>query len=153
LAKKYKLTSYEFLNFYIESKETYPITEEFSTSENGRYKQSKGGYISFFAKKGNFNPNQKEHLLESYKAYLDKKENSILRSSENIYSMLKCPELLLWIAEASGVDSETVKKASEKAKEIINQDKQNNRLRNKAGREILKLIPWATIKEALLQRN
>lgn len=65
--------------------------------------------------------------------------------AEKCYKKLKCPELLLWIAEAVGIDSEIVNEAARKAREIIDIGT-NGHSRNKAGIEIAnRIIPWNMI--------
>lgn len=145
-------TVYDFLNNYLNSANTYPETEKFVSDKGGIYKQQKGGYIDYFKREGNNNPNQKEHLLESYKKYLDKKPINKHRNSSNIYNSLKCPELLLWLAEASGVDRKLVIKASQLAKKKMDEDITDKRKRNAAGKIIRDVITFEVLMENIHNR-
>ena len=77
-----------------------------------------GGYIKFAHKTGHTvsaeqcEPNQKWHLFESYisRTFEDEGENVVVHIGK-----LKCPELLLWMAEAAGIDEEIVTEAKEAA--------------------------------------
>ncbi|URZ16710.1 hypothetical protein CLFE_027570 [Clostridium felsineum DSM 794] len=61
-----------------------------------------------------------------------------------------CPELLLWMAEAAGVDSKIVAEAEQSARVIIDNGA-NGYARNKAGREIKKnIIKWEMIEKQIL---
>lgn len=86
---------------------------------------------------------QKWHLFYSYlPGYED-------RDAPKCYNRLRCPELLLWIAEASGVNDDYIKKATTKAKETI--DKKGSRYgRCSAASEIRGIIPWSIIEANLL---
>lgn len=64
------------------------------------------------------------------------------------YRDLKCPELLLWIAEAAGVNLELVEDAAKKAKEIIDSG-DSGYLRNTAGYKIKTIITWEMIEERI----
>lgn len=93
-------------------------------------------------------PNQKWHFFESYISR-NKKINPN-DDAQKIYNQIKCPELLLWIAEACNVEKDKIRTASKEAKRII--EKNENRARNKAGIEIRKQIPWEMI-EAKIQED
>lgn len=59
---------------------------------------------------------------------------------------------MLWIAEASGVNDDCIKKATTKAKEII--DKKDSRYgRCSAASEIRRIIPWSIIEANLLRMD
>ena len=63
-----------------------------------------------------------------------------------------CPELLLWIAEACGINNSIIRKAENKAREIINIGRKENKegqSRNKAGIMIRKTITWSMIEEKI----
>jgi len=63
-----------------------------------------------------------------------------------VYYRLKCPELLLWLAEASYVDIKMIAIAESVARLIIdigNEDK--SKYRTKASEAIKKIIPWDEI--------
>lgn len=93
-------------------------------------------------------------MFESYLFRLLAEEKLLLDSStKKVYGGLKCPELLLWIAEASGVDSSKVEEASKFAKEIIDTGT-DGRTRNKAGAEMKKeIISWEVIEKSLKITN
>lgn len=107
---------------YLETKnEHYPLSDEFIE----RYQQTSGGYIDTAKKAGiivdkyQHSPNQKWHLLTSwYQASLD--DGSLQKTDsakDRIYTRLLCPELLLWIYEAMGVDNTKVRAAKNVAEE------------------------------------
>ncbi len=129
------------------SKESYPVTLEFVLN----YQQEKGGYIQYARACGlvvdptHDAPSQKWHFFESLI------ERSLAEGSYSLddlasarYNSLKCPELLLWIAEASGVGEEVLRDASDQAKTIIDSGT-DGRLRNKAGARIRQSIPWSML--------
>ncbi len=106
----------------LESKmEHYPLSDEFIE----RYQQNGGGYIDNAKKAGitvdrqRYEPNQKWHFFESWLSEC-LMENTISWEDDarsRIYSKLLCPELLLWIYEACGVDPVKVKSAMDVAVE------------------------------------
>ena len=104
----------DLIKFYCEKNEHYPISDEFMK----KYQQKSGGYIKFAHKTGHTvsaeqcEPNQKWHLFESYisRTFEDEGENVVVHIGK-----LKCPELLLWMAEAAGIDEEIVTEAKEVA--------------------------------------
>lgn len=141
--------------FLEDKKEHYPISDEFIKN----YQQSpnnKNGYVYFAWETGHIisrklaEPNQKWHFFESYILILiDQNKIQLDDDAEKCYNRLKCPELLLWIAEAVGIGSELVNQAAKKAEEIIDLGT-NGFSRNKAGTEIAKkIIPWNKIKEQI----
>lgn len=141
----------EWMELLADKKEHYPVSDEFIKN----YQQSpmnKNGYVYYAWKKGHVicreiaEPNQKWHFFESYISILiEQGKIQLDDDAGKCYKRLKCPELLLWIAEAVGIDSETVKEAARKAREIIDIST-NGHLRNKAGIEIRnKMIPWNMI--------
>lgn len=106
-------------NFLAEKKEHYPLSDEFME----RYQQTSGGYIDFAKKNGHpvdkqkHEPNQKWHFFDSW---LNQSiEDGTLTweddAKSRVYTKLLCPELLLWIYEASDVDPVKVKNAKEVA--------------------------------------
>ncbi len=139
----------EFINFFKDKNDHYEISDSFASDE--RYRQRCGGYIKN-AKVAqieinikNAEPNQKWHLLTSYYDEI----SDCKKDAETCYNRLKCPELLLWIADAAGIDSEIVSKAASKAREIIDSGS-NGRSRNKAGYEIRKeIITWRMIEKKI----
>ena len=113
------MKSLDVINFYIDKKEHYPISDEFIEY----YQQKNGGYITYANETGHpihpaiHEPNQKWHLLESY--YICKvKEKGTLEFNITGFN---CPELLLWMAEAADVDEAIIKEAANYAKEKIDE--------------------------------
>ncbi|HEX8932211.1 MAG TPA: hypothetical protein VF810_03595, partial [Patescibacteria group bacterium] len=149
----YCMTIKEWMKLLGDKKEHYPISDEFIKD----YQQSpvnKNGYVYFAWETGRVicreiaEPNQKWHFFESYILILiEQGKIQLDDDAGKCYKKLKCPELLLWIAEAVGIDSEIVNEAARKAREIIDIDT-NGQLRNKAGIEIAnKMIPWYMIED------
>ena len=106
----------DLIKFYCKKNEHYPISDEFIK----KYQQKATGnsYIDTAYDTGHTvsaeqcEPNQKWHLFEAYISLTFKKEG------ENVVvdiGQLKCPELLLWMAEAAGIDDEIVTEAKEAA--------------------------------------
>lgn len=108
------------ITFYYDKKEHYPISDEFIE----KYQQKEGGYITYAYETNHLidaskhEPNQKWHLMESYFITKLIGNHGEINFSNGIF---KCPELLLWMAEAAGVDEKIVNEASNYAKERINQ--------------------------------
>ena len=123
-------------------KQHYPISDEFVSSG---YQQSNGGYIDKATDVDTSlaEPNQKWHFLESYAPSV-----SDNREASKVYMGLQCPELLLWIAEAAGVDPEIVQAASDEAKEIIDGGSSGH-ARNSACKAIREVIPFSTAEQAI----
>lgn len=113
------LTMKEFTTFLNSKKEHYPLSDEFIE----KYQQAGGGYIEkarslgMLVDKEQHEPNQKWHFFTSwYEASLE--DGSVSEDSNPqkvVYNRLLCPELLLWIYEASGVNPNKVKLAKEVA--------------------------------------
>ncbi len=105
---------------YLEGKkEHYPISDEFIE----KYQQNGGGYIELAESLGmivnrqQHLPNQKWHFFESWLGECIA-NNTISWEDDarkNIYTRLLCPELLLWIFEACGVEPLKVKNAMDVA--------------------------------------
>jgi len=151
--EEYCMTIRDWMKLLEDKKEHYPISDEFIKN----YQQSpvnKNGYVYFAWETGReicretAEPNQKWNFFESYILILiEQGKIQLDDDAGKCYKRLKCPELLLWIAEAVGIDSEIVYDAARKAREIIDIGT-NGHLRNKAGNEIAsKMIPWNMIEE------
>lgn len=116
--KKTTITVMDLVCFFHNKQEHYPISSSFIEE----YRQKSGGYIQFALETGHpidadsHEPNQKWHLLESYCMYRMAKE----KTAELTVLGFKCPELLLWMAEAAGIDAQLVEEAADYAKEKIN---------------------------------
>ena len=138
------MTLEKFCSFFENKEPWYEVTKQFI--DDG-YGQKKGGYIA--KGKGLFEgavPDQRRHLLESY-YNVDNKD----KDAKRCYNYLLCPELLLWIAEASGFEKDKVRKIAESAKETIDNGT-NGRARNKAGRNIRKKIKWEDLEKNLIEK-
>ncbi|MBS4842905.1 MULTISPECIES: hypothetical protein [Clostridium] len=148
----------EWMEFLADKKEHYPVSDEFIKN----YQQSprnKNGYVFFAWETGHIicreisEPNQKWHFFESYMLIMIA-QGKIQPDddAEKRYRKLNCPELLLWIAEAVGIDSEIVNEAARKARVIIDSGT-NGHLRTKAGYEIREeIIPWKMIEDKIKNR-
>lgn len=157
--EEFCMTIKEWMKLLEDKKEHYPISDEFIRN----YQQSpvsKNGYVYFAWKTGHVicsetaEPNQKWHFFESYMltSIVDGKIQ-LDDDAEKRYKMLKCPELLLWIAEAVGIDSDIVNEAASQAREIIDNGV-NGYSRNEAGRKIAKeLIPWDMIEKFMVAKR
>lgn len=146
---------YEWMDLIKYKKEHYPISDNFIRE----YQQGDTGYIKYAKKVGHIvdkskaEPNQRWHLFESYIfRMLAEREMSLEDSAESVYGSLKCPELLLWIAEASGVDDKLVEETAQKAKQIIEAGI-DGRARNSAGNAIRNSITWEKIQHALINNE
>ena len=104
----------DLIKFYYDKEKHYPISDEFIK----KYQQKSGGYIKFAHDTGHTvsaeqcEPNQKWHLFEAYISYKLNKNGGDAKAR---MGKLKCPELLLWMAEAAGIDDEIVTEAKEAA--------------------------------------
>ncbi len=109
------ITAGEYAEFLRTRAEHYPISDEFIE----RYQQKSGGYIDLAGDVGVdvdkeiHSPNQKWHFFTSYfDPSVESGSISLTDSAESrIYKKLLCPELLLWMYEASNVEPEKVKAA------------------------------------------
>jgi len=138
----------EFVNFFKDKNDHYKISDSFASDK--RYRQKDHGYIGK-AKAADIEiniekaePNQKWHLLTSYYDEL----NDCKKDAETCYKRLRCPELLLWIAEAVGIDSKTVNNAATQARVIIDNGA-NGMSRNDAGQRIKEIVSWKMIEEKI----
>ena len=102
----------DFIFLISDAKEHYTYSDTFIES----YQQTSGGYITFANKVGHtvnksiHEPNQRFHFIESwlYQSFVDNTITWDASAETRVYKNLQCPELLLWIYEASGVDSNKV---------------------------------------------
>ena len=89
-------------------------------------------------------PNQKWHLLRSYCRYHMKDDNDAK------VRQLLCPELVLWMAEAAGIDKKVIDEAEKEARRIIDNGKDGN-ARTAAAREIIKMIGgWGELEKIIM---
>ena len=107
----YVITMSDMERFLLTKNEQYPITNEYVEL----YQQESGGYIDNAKKAGlvvdkaQHLPSQKWHYFESW-LYPTIEEGMLwdVSASNRSYGAFSCPELLLWIIEATGVDSQKV---------------------------------------------
>lgn len=124
LPDDYVITMSDMERFLLTKNEQYPITNQYVEL----YQQESGGYIANALKAGlvvdkaQHLPSQKWHYFESW-LYPTIEEGMFwdASASDRSYGKFSCPELLLWIIEATGVDSEKVIEA----KNIAIEGKQN----------------------------
>ncbi len=121
------MNSYELIMFYYDKAEHYPISDRFIE----KYQQRKNGYLDFAKKTGHLisanchEPNQKWHLFESwFLQTVEEKKTDDLKEIK--CEGFKCPELLLWMAEAAEVKNELIIEAESYAKEKIDEVRNNN---------------------------
>ena len=124
LPDNYVITMSDMERFLLTKDEQYPITNEYVEV----YQQASGGYIDNALKAGltvdktQHLPSQKWHYFESWLyATIDEGMLWDASASDRSYGKFSCPELLLWIIEATGVDSAKVREA----KDIAMEGKQN----------------------------
>ena len=124
LPEDYVITMSDMERFLLTKDEQYPITNEYVEL----YQQASGGYIDNAKKAGlvvdkaQHLPSQKWHYFESWLyATIDEGMLWDASASNRSYGKFSCPELLLWIIEATGVDSAKVREA----KDIAVEGKQN----------------------------
>lgn len=133
----------------IDKEEHYPLSDEFAA----RYRQSKGGYIRFAHQTGHLvdvqkhEPNQKWHFFESWllRSFLDGSICWQNDAGKTVYCRIQCPELLLWLLEAAGVDTPVV----EAAKEIAEAGKERGDHAAAIAKGIRKQVPWELIEDAV----
>lgn len=161
------MTVKEIINYFENAKEHYEISDEFVKS-GYHQRENAGNYIGEARKrklevnKDKAEPNQKWHLLESYiQLALDDPNYSMTLETKfpRRYNILKCPELLLWIAEAAGVDKEKVQKAANKAKQAAIEVDQfidsgiSRHAGNEAVKKIRQEIPWEEIENCIKKQK
>ena len=116
LPDDYVITMSDMERFLLTKDEQYPITNEYVEL----YQQASGGYIDNALKAGlvvdksQHLPSQKWHYFESW-LYPTISEGMLwdASASDRSYGKFACPELLLWIIEATGVDCEKVNEAKD----------------------------------------
>ena len=111
LPDDYVITMSDMERFLLTKDEQYPITNEYVEL----YQQESGGYISnalnagLVVDKAQHLPSQKWHYFESWLyATIEEGMSWDASASDRSYGKFSCPELLLWIIEATGVDTEKV---------------------------------------------
>ncbi len=88
-----------------------PITSEFCK----KHKQNGGAYINNAKAKGIINPNQYWHLCNSWPTIIGV-ENTFV----NAFGRLNCPELILGIAEISGINKDKLNDVQEGIRKTYN---------------------------------
>lgn len=114
------VTMRDIADFLSEKDAHYPLSDEFIE----RYQQASGGYIDLAKKTAGMivdrekhEPNQKWHFFESW-LYPSIDDGTLTwdeSAQSRVYTKLLCPELLLWIYEATGVDPVKVRAAKDVA--------------------------------------
>lgn len=127
-------------------KEHYPLSDEFIE----RYQQTSGGYIAYAKKLGVtvnkelHEPNQKWHFFTSWIG--QSLDDGTLTWEDDaktrVYTGLLCPELLLWIYEASSVDPNRVREA----KIVAEQGKVNGTNVSTIAKNMRAIVSWEEIK-------
>ena len=142
------MTVGDLKRFYINKEEHYEISDRFIKCGYQQINSRPNTYIGYAKECGieidhlKASPNQKWHMI---KAYCEKKA-----SDEKIYrNKLKCPELLLWMAEAAGMDKKTIDKAEKEAREIIDEGKKYARV--KAAFKIFEIIKWEELEKIIME--
>ena len=116
LPDDYVITMSDMERFLLTKDEQYPITNEYVEL----YQQESGGYIANAIKAGlvvdktQHLPSQKWHYFDSWLyATIEEGMSWDASASDRSYGKFSCPELLLWIIEATGVDSAKVREAKD----------------------------------------
>lgn len=121
-----------FADYLQEKEEHYSISDKYNES---------------YGQVNNVNwTNQKEHMVPWFKSQQTRGEGKFTRlapntSSRRTYNRLHCPEALLWIAEAVGIDSKLVQKAANEAAEAKNNRKRSGIIRS--------IISWDMIEKSV----
>lgn len=145
------ITMQDISDFLTNKKEHYPLSDEFIE----RYQQTSGGYIDYANKKGHLvdkerhEPNQKWHFFDSglYQSLDDGSITMDADAKRRVYTGLLCPELLLWIYEASGVDPIKVKAA----KEVAEKGKVEGTNVSTIAKNMRACVPWEDIQTNIVK--
>ena len=143
----------DFIFLISDAKEHYTYSDTFIES----YQQTSGGYITFANKVGHtvnksiHEPNQRFHFIESwlYQSFVDNTITWDASAETRVYKNLQCPELLLWIYEASGVDSNKVKSAYDVAVE----GKKSGTVTSTIAKNMRGCVSWSDILEGLNKKD
>lgn len=145
------ITMQDISDFLTSKKEHYPLSDEFIE----RYQQTSGGYINYANKTGHLvdkerhEPNQKWHFFDSW-LYQSLDDGSITMDADakkRVYTGLLCPELLLWIYEASGVNPTKVKAA----KEVAEKGKVEGTNVSTIAKNMRACVPWEDIQNNIIK--
>lgn len=147
------VTMRDIADFLQDKKAHYPLSDEFIE----RYQQTSGGYLDYAKQTGievdkqKHEPNQKWHFFDSW-LYRSIDDGSITweaSAKTRVYTGLLCPELLLWIYEACGVDPVKVKAA----KEVAEQGKSAKTNVSTIAKNMRACVPWEDLENAILNRE
>ena len=145
IAEKDDVTMEEFVRFIETKKEHYPLSDQLTE----RYQQKSGGYIEngpaagIVVDKEQFSPNQKWHFLHSwfYPSIEDGDITWDASAYSRVYVNLRCPELVIWIYEACGVNPSKVREAAKISEEArVNGTNLGTMVSN-----MRKVVPWNDI--------
>lgn len=140
------MTNKEVIEFFSKKNAHYELSDDFIK----KYQQLGRGYITYARElnkiidKSLAEPDQKWHLLVSYYGIKEKQGELNLEEQTKCWAIngLKCPELLLWMAEAAGCD---IKKAKREAEKLC-----DNGRRKQAHVKIKELITWDMIENKII---
>ena len=135
----------DFADLLRNKNEHYPFSDEFIE----RYQQDSGGYIDYAnqlglcVSKALCEPNQKWHFFSSW--YERTKFDEGDTAKKRVYTNLQCPELILWIYEACGVN---VSKVSA-AKKVAEQGKVQGIAPGTIAKSMRDVVAWTDLLENL----
>lgn len=150
VAETEEITIRQIADFLLTKEEHYPISDEFIE----RYQQKGDGYISYAKQLGMVvdkklhEPNQKWHFFESW-LYREIDEGGITweaSAKSRVYSKLYCPELVLWIYEACGVNPLKVYEA----KQVAERGKVNGDVVSTIAANMRKIVAWEDLEVNIL---
>lgn len=150
VAETEEITIRQIADFLLTKEEHYPISDEFIE----RYQQKGDGYISYAKQLGMVvdkklhEPNQKWHFFESW-LYREIDEGGITweaSAKSRVYSKLYCPELVLWIYEACGVNPLKVYEA----KQVAEFGKVNGDVVSTIAANMRKIVAWEDLEVNIL---
>ena len=137
---------------FLETKENhYPLSDAFIED----YQQTSGGYIDLAKRlgllvdKSKHEPNQKWHFFDSW-LYPSIDDGSISWDADaknRVYTRLLCPELLLWIYEASGVPVSKVQDAMD----VAIAGKINGTHVSTIAKNMRECVPWSDIYDSIYE--
>ena len=149
LPADYVVTMSDMERFLSTKNEQYPLTNEYVEL----YQQESGGYIKnalnagLVVDKTQHLPSQKWHYFTSW-LYPTIEEGMLWDASASYrsYGAFQCPELILWIIEATGVETSKV----EEAKDIAISGKANGVSSSSICGQIRAAVPWDTYLKPLV---
>ena len=145
------ITMKDIYDFLLTKSAHYPLSDEFIE----KYQQTSGGYLDYAKELGKIvdkerhEPNQKWHFFDSW-LYQSLDDGSITMDADakrRVYTGLLCPELLLWIYEASGVDPIKVKAA----KEVAEKGKVEGTNVSTIAKNMRACVPWEDIQTNIVK--